>query len=235
MNLLSIVQSASRRLGLGEPTVVIASSDPRVQQMRGLLEEEGNYLVSAHDWTRLLKEKTFTTTATEIQTGAIPADFDRFVNESGYNRSETRRLVGPLSPQEWQAEKGVLASVLWDAFRVRGTDYIMVPVPEAGQTVAFEYVSNYWIANNPDNNGDVSSFVADSDTVLFDVELLTLGIIWRWLDAKGLDYAEAFRKHEARLMDRKARDGGKRTMRLYSPSPDGARIPYVTEGNWNVP
>ncbi len=234
MSFLTIIQDAARRLSLEAPSAVVSATDPLVQQLRGLANQEGRDLVRAHNWRVLMKEKTFTTTATETQTGVLPADFDRFINETVFNRTNTRRVIGPLTAQEWQSEKAILASVLRDAFRIRGTDFIVTPLPAAGETWAFEYISDLWVDTDADGTADATAFAADANTTVFPDELLILGIIWRFRQAKGLDYAEEHRNYMMALGDAVARDGGRRSIAMGEGFPDGARIPYVSEGTWNV-
>lgn len=234
MSLLTAIQDASRRLSLAVPTSVIASADPLVQQLRGLADQEGRDLVRAHAWRVLTKEKTFTTTAAEVQVGALATDLDRLINETVFNRTETRRVIGPLTAHEWQAEKAILASVLRDAFRIRGNDFIVTPVPTATETWAYEYISNLWVKLNDGATADATAFANDADTTVFPEELIVLGMLWRFKHAKGLDYAEEFRNYQIALTDARARDGGKRTIALGEGFPDGARIPYVSEGGWNL-
>lgn len=232
MSLLTIVQDTCRRLSLTVPTAVVASVDPNVTQIYGLLNQLGKDLVRAHPWQRLTKEKTITTTATETQTGAIPTDFSYFIPDSVFNRTRTRRVMGPLTAHEWQAEKAILASVLFDAFRVRGNNFIVTPVPPAGETWAYEYISTYWVDTDADGTGDATAFSMDADTTLLSEELLVLGAIWRFRQAKGLDYAEPFRDYQMAFLDAAGRDGGKRTLDMSGARPRGARIPYVSEGSW---
>lgn len=232
MSLLTIVQDACRGLALPVPTGIIASTDPSVQQLRRLADQEGRDLLHTHTWRKLVKEQTFTTTATEVQSNVLPSDFDRFFNETVFNRTNTRRVLGPLTPHEWQAEKAILASVLYDAFRLRGNDFIVTPVPAAGETWAFEYVSKWWVDTDSDDVGEADGFASDTDEPLFSEELMTLGLTWRFRQAKGLDYAEPFRSYQIVLADDIARDGGRRTLDMKGSHPQGARIPYVSEGDW---
>jgi hypothetical protein len=45
-----------------------------------------------------VEEQTFVTTATTIQANAIPADFDRFIPNSFFNRTTRRPIIGPVTP-----------------------------------------------------------------------------------------------------------------------------------------
>ena len=141
MTLLTTLQDVAVKIGIDRPSSVIGSTDTTVKELLSFAQEEGKSLSKANDWQILIKEQTFTTTATETQASAIPSDFDRFVNETFWNRSKYRTLTGPLTPQEWQAVKASTISPVTDCFRYRGGSLLIAPTPTAGETMAFEYVS----------------------------------------------------------------------------------------------
>lgn len=235
MSLLTCVQDACDRIGLPRPTVVIGSSDTQIRQFLGLAQQEGKELARRGPWQELTKERTFTATATELQTGAIPTDFDRLVEGSFWNRSQDRRVVGPLTPQRWQALQTGLYSLVWDAFRIRGGDILMTPAPTAGDTLAFEYITTHWLTN-ADGSIHRSSWTADDDVGLLDEELMTLGITWRFRKAKGLDYSEEYRTYEQRVERKLSNDGGMGILDLNGDRMDGGGgtyDPFVPEGNWS--
>jgi hypothetical protein len=76
-------------------------------QLLGLAQQEGKELARRHTWQRSSRKQTFTATATETQSTAIPSDFDRFIDETMFNRTRKRHVYGPLNPQEWQFQKSV--------------------------------------------------------------------------------------------------------------------------------
>jgi hypothetical protein len=233
MTLLTIVQSACDRIGITRPTSVVGSSDQQVLALFGFAQQEGRELARRGAWQALTEEQLFTSTATQAQTGAVPSDLDRFIPETFYNRTRKRQVMGPLSPQEWQAQLAITATVVYDTFRQRGNDILMIPTPPAGDEYAYEYVSKNWCAS-PLGTAQ-AAWAADSDVALLDEELVTLGLVWRFRQAKGFDYAEAFRSYETQVAQALARDGSKRTLnfanqRLF----DAPRYPGVVEGSWNV-
>ena len=234
MSLLTIIQDVSNRIGLPVPSSVVGSSDTQVRQLLGLAQQEGKELSRRGPWQVLTKEKTITATATEEQTGAIPTDFERMIEGTFWNRSQDRRVVGPLTPQKWQMLQTGLYNLMWDAYRIRGNDLLMSPVPVAGDTLAYEYVSKYWLTNAAGDT-ERAAWVADDDVALLDEELITLGVTWRFMKAKGLDYSEAFASYE-RMVERKlANDGGMAILDLNGDRLDGAGgayDPFISEGNW---
>lgn len=216
-SLLTIIQDVADRIGLVRPSSVIGSADHQVRQLLALANQEGREQARRHSWQGITFEKTFTTVAQESQTGAIPDDFDRFVPETMFNRSRTRQLVGPMTPQEWAEYKGSASTVVFDAFRVRGSALLYAPVPQAGETVAYEYVSKYWCAGSEDTTPDQIAFLADNDVTFLDVEATTQGIAWRFQKSRGLDYSEAFQQYELQLATLMGRDGGTRVLSMGEP------------------
>ena len=230
MTYLSIVQDALVLLGLPKPGSVASSSDPAVLSMGAMVNQTGKELMHRHAWEALQTEKTFTTVAQAVQTDAIPSDFDRFINNSLYNRTQRRRLFGPLSPQKWQRRQALTTAGIYGYFRQRGGSLLIDPVPTAGETIAYEYVTKNWVT------GDAASMTVDIDTALIDENLLMLGAIWRFLDARGLEYAERFRTYEIEVGNAWAKDGGKDSVNMGDTEPRDFELEQavVPDGDWDI-
>lgn len=232
MGLLTITQDACDRLGLPRPSAVIGSSDTQTRQFLGLAQQEGKELARRFNWQALARDATFVSIAAEAQTGVLPEDFDRFVGGTFYNRSATRIVTGPLTPQEYADYKGRLTSIVYDAFRLRGNTILILPTPSAGWTFAFEYITKNWCTSA---GGDEprAAWQADDDEALLDDEAMTLGLIWRFMKAKGLDYGEAFQTYQAHVQAIEGRDGGTRILTLNTcPDRRVPRAPIAPDGNW---
>jgi hypothetical protein len=230
MSLLTAVQRTCRRVGVPAPSSVVNNADVTVQQMLALAIEEGRELSDRFNWQVLTKEGTFTTLAQEDQglVTAIASDFARIVNDTMYDRTDRRPVYGPVTPQDWQQIKGSVSTSVQHTFRVRGGKILFDPAPPAGHAIHFEYVSKNWVTDDQD------TFTADSDTSLIDEELITLGLVWRFREAKGFDYSEAFRKYEIRLANAIARDGGKAVLDLSNGRFGRVRPSLVPDGNWGL-
>ena len=230
MSLLTIIQDVSDRVDLDRPSTVVSNSAQLVRQLLALANQEGIELAKRHSWQTITAEQTFTSTVAETQTGAIPSAFDRFINGTFFNRTAKRHVKGPLTPQEWQFHKSVVATTIIEAFRQRGDSILITPTPAASQTYAFEYVSKNWCESS--GGTDQSAWAADTDVGLLPEELMKLGIIWRWKQAKGLDYAESFRTYESEVANAISRDGGKPTLIVGGNRYSGPRLPIVKDGSW---
>lgn len=237
MTALTMVQNATSRLGLSVPGAIFSSTDTQVVQFRNLMNQEGKDLAKGaatdHPWTKLISEQTFSTTAAAVQTGAVPTDFGWYINDTAWNRTTEIKLDGPITAEDWQRYQAVGAITLPNAvFRFRGGDVLIYPDPTASQTVAFEYVSSYWAETSAGAGASLAAMTSDTDVAILDEELITLGIIWRFLQAKGLDYAEAFRTYQLEVNKAIGRDGGR-----YKYNLAGHSFPRyqgnIPEGSWS--
>lgn len=214
MSLLTLIQDAADLVGTPRPTAVVSSTDTAVRQLLALANREGISLHQRHDWTVLQKTATFTTVAAEEQdeVADIAADFDRMANESIWNRSQQERVGGPLSPIDWQLLQAATVSGPYQDFRFSEGKLFLYPAPPAGETVAFDYVSKNW-CQSASGTGQ-SRWASDDDTGVLSEELMQTGIVWRWKQQKGFDYAEDFRTYELEVSNAIARDGARRVLKM---------------------
>lgn len=234
MTLLTTVQKAARRVGVPRPNVVATATDPTVALLFELAQQEGEELARYGDWRALRKEKTFTTVAAETQTDTpIPTDFAGFIDETLWNRSARRPLWGPIDPAEWQAYKAQTTFPVRDGFTLRGTSWLMQPTPTAGQTIAYEYRSANWCQSS--GGTAQSAWAADTDTGLISERLMRLGLIWRFKQARGLEWQTDHENYLSEVDSELAKERPRKIIDLKSGGPP-QRIPglVVPEGNWNL-
>jgi hypothetical protein len=127
LSLLTIVQKTCRRIGISRPSAVVSSTDAQVQQLFELANEEGLSLARRGDWQAMTSEHTFITVGQAEQTNTpIPSDLDHFLPDTFFNRTQQRKLNGPITPQEWQAYQAFPAlSQIWLAFREREGSFLI--------------------------------------------------------------------------------------------------------------
>ena len=233
MTLLSHIQDVCDNVGLSRPSAVITSGETKVRQLLALSNKVGRNMARRHPWTALNREFTHTTLAAEFQglVESIMTGYNWALNQTFWNRSQQDHAFGPLSPMQWQANKAVTYSGPFQEFRIKEKGLYLYPAPPAGETFAGEYVSRYWCESS--GGTDQDKWAADTDVMILDEHLLTLGVIAEWLKSKGLPYAEAMRDYEFQLADAIIKDGAKPVLSLgqsdyYQPS---IRAP---EGSWSV-
>jgi len=109
MSLLTICQNVADFTGFERETTIISNTSPTARQLLALCQREGKQLMRATAWPILLKEHTFST-ASGTQSYALPTDFDRFVGDTAFNRTDLDKFTGPLTPQQYQLDRHGSAS-----------------------------------------------------------------------------------------------------------------------------
>lgn len=231
---LQIIQTVSKRLGLTAPVSAVGSSDPGILQLLSLVEEEGQDQAQRYPWQVLQSQATFTTLATQVQTAlsAITSGFEYIVNDTIWNRTLRRPVYGPKSQQDWQQSLAMNINGPFNSFRIIGDSINFNPAPVAGQACYFEYITDQWITTSA--GGTSSIFTNDADVPKLDSQLVVLGAIWRWRQAKGLDFTADNQKYERRILDDMARDGGKPTLNMGGARYEIQPAIVVPAGSWNV-
>lgn len=232
MTLLTIVQGAANDCGFAPPSTVIGSSDETAIQMLPLLNAEGKHLARSYDFQRMIVETSFTTRAQEqqITLASLSSSWCRLINGSMYNRTSNRPVNGPIEIREWQAYKAQPIGTYQDNFRIRGDAIVFLPTPASGESVYLEYVRKEWVLAE-DGTTYKDTFTLDTDGVLIDEELLRLGLVWRFLSRKGMDYSEDYRNYLTRLKQVTGQDGAKPVLSLSGARPMMSN-PNLPEGDW---
>ena len=234
MSLLTLVQSVCRAPGLTVqvPNAVATSGDNTILQLMGIANQEGKSLARRGAWQALENEATFTTVATAIQT-ALAANLSYIINDTIWNRTLKTALYGPLSPADYQAQLAATSVGPWARYRVRGGRILFLPTPTAGQTCVYEYITKAWCTDSTGATAK-TALSADSDVSLLDEFIMEMGMVWRWKQGKGLDYAEDFAKYEYLVADALGRDGSKPI--LDAGGSEYGTFPgvFVTAGSWNL-
>ena len=206
MTLLSICQDAADELQLTpRPQSIIGSTAPGARRLLRFANAVGKELMTEFPWQVLRKEKTFTASADELQSGILPSDFDRFVPETFYDRSGKIPLAGPIRAAQWQGLKMLGYSDRQRKFMIRGGSVYVIPAFGGNESCAFEYVSNQW-CQNAAGDTQYTAWNANTDTALLDEELITRGVIYRYLENEGLPFEAAFQYYDGYKKDLRDND-----------------------------
>jgi hypothetical protein len=227
MSLLSICQNAATACGFPSPSSIINSTDKTAIQLLSLANREGAFLSTEKDWSELVSEHTFTL-ATADQDYALPADFRWIIPMTTYDRDDNRIVLNPITSQDWQFLKAWTSiSGITRRARIRAGQLEFeqtISATDNGKTIAFEYLSSYWAETS--GGTAKSGFTIDTDVSRIDEEIMTLGLIWRFRRAKGLDFMDERAEYQARLSRIKAADGGSRTLSMNGTSLRNLALSY---------
>jgi hypothetical protein len=236
MSMLSVIQYFCRRTGLSAPTTALGSTDTQTLQILALLEEEGFDLSGRGDWQGLTCEATLITVATESQgaISTIASNGFRYI-KNGTIWDRTLKLPIPVvDGQDWQSIKATMITGPRNQVRIRGGVLISNPVPTAGSTWAFEYISKNWILGI-DGTTYKQYFTLDTDTILIPEEICLAGLRWRFKKEKGFEYAEDFRTYEALVKDALGRDGLAKVLNMSGGRNHSVPGIVVPDGSWSLP
>lgn len=216
-SLLTICQDAlSEMSGFELPSSFYGNGNLTARQCVALVTREGRTLVRERRWSDLVGEYTFTT-ADGTAAYDLPTDFIAFANMTQWDRTNRWRMSGPTPPVVWQWLKSgfVVNATRRRWFMVRGGQFTIYPTPTSADTIAFDYYSKNWITRQS-TGASASTFASDNDTVRIDADLLTLGLKWRFLQAKGMPYEPEYKEYEAIKEEVMADNAGKGVIDLNS-------------------
>ena len=155
----------------------------------------------------------------------FPSDLQDFISASMWDRNFRWQLLGPISAQEWQTiVSGICPVGPRIRYRIMDGQFWIQPPPGAAQTdvIAYEYISVNW-CNSATGTGQ-NAWLADTDVYLWPENTLVLGLKWRFLRAKGLDYTEEKQTYD-RAVDRQlARSGSNRSLPLNIRNSDRVQL-----------
>lgn len=196
MSLLQICQDAAAEIGVSRPASVVGATSVDAARLLRFANRVGRDLASRCAWQALRALHTVTATATEEQSGAIPAGFLRFSTETMWNRTDKSSITGPISPTEYESRKD-RASGIRRWFTRRGNSLLIWPIMGGGEEIAFQFQSTNFCQSAGGTHQ--SAWLADTDTGRLSEELITLGVIHRFLEADGQPSVAARADFERRM------------------------------------
>lgn len=159
---------------------------------------------------------------------AFPADYDRIIDRTEWDKTQHWRMIGPMTAQQWQwLKSGYIATGPRIRFRQLGGTYQIWPALSTAEYLGFEYISNFPVRTAAGvAKGD---FTLDTDTCIFQDGLMITGLKKYYYNAKGLggEYDTAF---SSLLGIAQANDMGSDTLSL-----GGNRLASTLIGWENIP
>jgi hypothetical protein len=247
---LWVIQQSMVEMGLPKPNEAVTSPDATVQQMVALLNRAGTDMVIGFPWEQLIKQWIITTEE-GVSEYAMPSDWNYFIDQTQWDRTNHWPLLGPKTAQEWQWLKGgLLSSGPRLRYRVVSAKFEIWPVPSpsntptgdsnitgvfAPWTLAMEYVSTGWLKSADLANTFFNEVTNDTDIVLLDPWVLSSYLKLKYWEAKGLDTA-AYTKDFLGTWE--ARIGKNKGAPMLTLAPRARTmligINNIPDGSWNV-
>lgn len=185
----NVVNQAAAECGLTVPTGNNPwnSSDPAMSRMLALLRSACSELLGMAEWQAKLRIYTLTTTIGDTGTYSLPADFDDFIDQTGWQQSYFWPMRGPYSAQMWQRIVNYPTTGIYVAFRIQNNQlWIWPQPPPIGIGITFMYKSRAWAT---DSTGTTFKDRVDgpSDIINFDWLMVSKFLKLRYLESIGHD------------------------------------------------
>jgi len=232
MTLIEILNAALARLTF-LPKTAFFGGDSDDNQLIEMANAAVADIVQAYTWGNLWHTNNVFDQPTdrnyiEIQ---LPADWDRYIPDTGREPGDLWKMRLPVSFAEWSltvtggTDYGIETSAIFKGDKIR------IINPDSNAEYTLEYISNSAIIthdpfqeeNAPDRFIDryISRFEKDSDTFVLDDELLILAICARFKTEKEIQTAQLdIMRYQQRLRQMIGNDSGARSFKM-SPGQQG--------------
>lgn len=220
MSFKTIAQQLSPVIGMKRPATVASSSDDTALRLGAIINEALENIVERHDWSTMVRLATFTYSGNPIP---LPDDYDRMAyGETLWRANGPDATTGPLTPEQWAAERALNYQPLDGNWRFIGGNIELTDGSQEG-SYSFEYLSSLPVIGA---EGDQENFTADDDTTYLPERLIRLGAKWRWKHSNGLSYAEDMRDFENAFELSAGKDHGGKKLNI------GKRRVFMPDGVW---
>jgi hypothetical protein len=189
-----IINDAALEIGLEQVADPWSSTDDAFVQLRGLLNAAGRELAKVHDWQILFQDFNILTSSSDSGTYDLPEDFDRMIDQTGWDRSNRVAVGGPLGAQDWAYLEGrdLISQSIYASFRLADNKIDLYPQPPPdGLTISFIYISRNWVKDTSVPAVFKDRAGTGSDVCLLDPLLVTKFLKVKYLSAKGFDTSAA--------------------------------------------
>lgn len=218
MTILSACQSAAIRLVGRKPTTIFSSQKPFELELSDLVQEAAVDIAKAFDWQALLVLAEHQGDGATVAFD-FPAGYDR-MPVKGNIHSATWQQSGyrPARDRDHWINLQTYLSAGTPGFWIVLDNQMQIYPPMGPSEKAKYYFITSEIAKSASGDGK-KVITADDDVFKLDERLLTLSLIWRWKEQKGLEYSEAMANYERALAQIGGTDKGKRILSVGSPRP----------------
>ncbi len=112
---------------------------------------------------------------------ANASDFDRLNDDTEWDKTNRWQLLGPNTGQQWQwLKSSTIATGPRARYRMLGGLFQIYPAQAATLSYGLEYISNQWVLATAAATPSKSSFTVDTDTCIFDDQLMVEGLKLRF-------------------------------------------------------
>lgn len=192
MTLLSLVQDVLGETGLDTVNTVVGTSEPRAPPLFAVARRALERVSAEYNWPQLLETHTFPTVDGTADYD-LPSDFDKLILDTAYDATSDYKLIGGVTPAEWQFTNIHGGALSGRKFHITGfpRKLRLTPTPTEVVSLMFLYKTNKH-AVAVDGTTGKATFTLNNDSCKVGDNLVAMDMKWRYLKQRGFDYAEEF-------------------------------------------
>jgi len=155
----------------------------------------------------------------------LPPDYETITDRTQWDKTKHWEMLGPEDAQQWQwLKSGYISTGPRIRWRILGQYFQVWPMMNTQEYLGYEYRSKGWAESS---TGAVkNSFTADTDTTIFDDQIMILGTKLRYWQIKGFDTTSLQQEYDRYLNVAKANDKGAPNL-SFAPYPSKVLIGYA--------
>jgi hypothetical protein len=155
----------------------------------------------------------------------LPPDYEVITDRTQWDKTKHWEMLGPEDAQQWQwLKSGYISTGPRVRWRILGQYFNIWPMLSTQEYLGYEYRSKGWAESS---TGQVkNSFTADTDTTLFDDQIMILGTKLRYWQIKGFDTTSLQQEYDRYLSVAKSNDKGAPNL-SFAPYPSKVLIGYA--------
>jgi len=155
----------------------------------------------------------------------LPPDYETITDRTQWDKTKHWEMLGPEDAQQWQwLKSGYISTGPRVRWRILGQYFNIWPMMNTQEYLGYEYRSKGWAESSI---GAVkNSFTADTDTTIFDDQIMILGTKLRYWQIKGFDTTALQQEYDRYLNVAKANDKGAPNL-SFAPYPSKVLIGYA--------
>ena len=155
----------------------------------------------------------------------LPPDYETITDRTHWDKTKHWEMLGPEDAQQWQwLKSGYISTGPRVRWRILGQYFQIWPIMNTSEYLGFEYRSKGWARGADDSVKN--SFTADTDTTVFDDQLMIMGTKLRYWQIKGFDTTALQQEYDRYLSVAKANDKGAPNL-SFAPYPSKVLIGYA--------
>jgi hypothetical protein len=155
----------------------------------------------------------------------LPPDYESITDRTHWDKTKHWEMLGPEDAQQWQwLKSGYISTGPRVRWRILGQYFQIWPIMNTQEYLGFEYRSKGWARSSSDEIKN--SFTADTDTTVFDDQIMILGTKLRYWQIKGFDTTALQQEYDRYLNVAKANDKGAPNL-SFAPYPSKVLIGYA--------